>query len=127
MYSMSSRSFPTVCPTGLEETVLVAGSTDFVVVGEGNFGASDPLSPPTIDVNDAVRGSGGSITITADDQIIVKPLCPDAFILSATVTVTGATSVTILYLDGSGTEVDSYMVSLRNENEKMFRVTCKYA
>ena len=101
-----------VCPTGLEEIALVAGSTDFLVVGEGDFGATNPGGPPTIDVNDAVSGSGSSITIESTDQIIVKPLCTDAFILSATVTVTGATSVEILYLDDSGSQVDSYQVRL---------------
>ena len=101
-----------VCPSGPEEIALVAGSTDFLVVGEGDFGATNPGGPPTIDVNDAVSGSGSSITIESTDQIIVKPLCTDAFILSATVTVTGATSVEILYLDDSGSQIDSYQVGL---------------
>ena len=86
----------------------MAGSTDFTVTADGPT-FEDPGS--TVDVNDALSGSGQSISITNSDRIIVKPLCPDMFILSAGVTVEGATEVEIMYLDGSGTLLDSFLVN----------------
>ena len=96
-----------VCPTGSEEVVLMAGSTDFTVTADG-----PTFDPPasTVDVNDALSGSGQSISMTVEDRIIVKPLCADMFILSAGVTVEGATEVEIMYLDDTGTQIDSFSV-----------------
>ena len=96
-----------VCSAGSREVELTTGSSDFTVKPKGNtfetFGS-------TVDVNDALSGSGQSISITSNDKIIVQPLCPDVSVLSATVTVDGATRSIIQYQDDFGTEIDKFRV-----------------
>ena len=61
-------------------------------------------------MNDSLSGSGRSISVTSYDKIIVQPLCPDVSVLSATVTVDGATRLIIQYQDDSGAEIDKFRV-----------------
>ena len=75
----------------------------------GSFG--DPTSPNVFVVSSALLGSNQSIAITAADSIIIKPLCPEAFVIGAMVTVTGATKVDIIYMDNAGTQVGFFSVS----------------
>ena len=94
-----------VCPTGSGAVALTAASSDFTVKPKGpSFGS-------TVDVNDALSGSGQSISITSFDKIIVQPLCPDVSVLSATVTVDGATRLIIQYQDTAGTLIDKFRVT----------------
>ena len=94
-----------VCPTGSGAVALTAASSDFTVKPKGpSFGS-------TVDVNDALSGSGQSISITSFDKIIVQPLCPDVSVLSATVSVDGATRLIIQYQDDSGTQIAKFRVT----------------
>ena len=101
---------PAVCPADSTEKTLEYNSGDFTVMGLGPFGG---ISLPDVAANSAVAGSNQSVVLTRQDSIMVKPFCPDAFVVSATVTVTRAIRVDILYLDGDGTVLANYSVSAR--------------
>lgn len=93
-----------------------SASGDFSVVGFGS---------EITDVENVVLGSNQSVTIPSDSGIIVKAMCEEAYILSASITVSGATKVTFSYMDPSGTEVLVFEVYMSNPDIKPIYISAK--
>ena len=118
-------NFFSVCPDGYDVITLSVEDSGFKLTGMGALGSDDPFAPSAVNPEDAIVGTGKSITLCEGDAFIVKPWCepPEATILDVMLYVKGVKVVNVYFLDSVGELITSADVSLILQLSNMIFIT----